>query len=370
MNYYEELGVQHDATAGQIHQAYKTLARLLHPDSQTDETVKAVAGLQMRRLNGVLDTLLDPEKRRAYDESLGEADEGWRPPPPPRLYQAPREGGWPGLARAALRQWFWILTGLVIAGTAVWYAAYKDSALAEVASAPVAAPLVPDLSVPESRPPVRPAPVAPVAAEAGTAPESLSRVAAALDTGGSEPGPVPAELPSPNKDRRNPEGGVPLLTMALPPAPLPAVPASAAGAPESPEASLSGPDGGERQTSWGGNWLYAPQPEDGSEAGLYAPSYIEFLLVEEQGNLAGNYRARYRVPDKALSSEVGFRAEGKAPGGNLATLAWTSDEGAKGRVELTLRSPDLLKVTWWTTAFGRRAGLTSGTATLVRQRVR
>jgi hypothetical protein len=86
--------------------------------------------------------------------------------------------------------------------------------------------------------------------------------------------------------------------------------------------------------------------------------------------LAGNYRARYRVPDKALPSEVGFRAQGRAPTGNSGLLAWVSDQGAQGEVELTLQSANLLKVTWWTTAFGRRAGLTSGTATLVRQRGR
>jgi hypothetical protein len=365
MNYYEELGVRPGATAGQIHQAYKTLVRLLHPDSQTDEAVKAVAELQMRRLNGMLDTLLNPAMRRAYDESLCEAVPV-RMFPPPELYHAGREGGWPGLARAALRQWFWILTGLVIAGAGTWYVAYKDSALAEVAPSPVAGPSTLNLSVPEPPAPVRQPPMAPGAVEARTAPESVSR----RDTDDSEPGAVAAELPPPNSDRQSPEGGAPLLTIGLPPARLPAAPVTPAGEPESPEANLRTPDGGQQQTSWAGNWLYAPRPDDTAEAGLYAPSYIEFLLVEERGNLAGNYRARYKVSNRALSSEVGFRAEGKAPSGNSATLVWTSDQGATGQVELILRSSDLLKVTWWTTAFGRQAGLTSGTATLVRQRTR
>jgi hypothetical protein len=34
-------------------------------------------------------------------------------------------GGWQGLMQAALRHWFWILTGLMIAATGLWYIAGK-----------------------------------------------------------------------------------------------------------------------------------------------------------------------------------------------------------------------------------------------------
>lgn len=369
MNYYEEFGVQLNATAGQIRLAYKTLVRLLHPDSQTDEALKAVAELQMRRLNGMLETLLDAEKRRAYDESLGENRTVRLPPP--ELYHAGREGGWPGMAQTVLRHWFWILTGLVVAGTAVWYAAIKDSALAEVARAPGPGPSVPGRSVPSSPAPVAHPAAAPVAMEAQPAPANVPHSAAPLATDGSGPGAVATELPPAKSDRESLDASNPSApAMGLPPAGLPAAPVNTAGEAESPQVNLRRPGDSERQCSWAGNWLYAPQLEDAAQTGLYAPSYIEFMLVEDHGNLVGNYRARYRVPDKALSSEVGFRAQGRAPSGNLAQLAWASDEGAKGGVELELRSSDLLKVTWWTTAFGRHAGLTSGTATLVRQRTR
>jgi hypothetical protein len=150
----------------------------------------------------------------------------------------------------------------------------------------------------------------------------------------------------------------------------PAARADTAREPEPPRDDPAAPSAGELQTTWAGSWLYLPQPEDAQDAGLYVPSYIELLLVEEHGTLAGNYRARYKVPNKALPSDVWFRAEGNAPVGNSTRLVWVSDQGAKGEAELTLRSSNLLKFTWWTTAFGRRAGLTSGTATLVRQRVR
>jgi curved DNA-binding protein CbpA len=70
MNFYEEFGVCQDASVEEIRQAYKTLARLLHPDGQTDEKLRAAAACQMKRLHEVLDVLVDPRKRRAYDEDL------------------------------------------------------------------------------------------------------------------------------------------------------------------------------------------------------------------------------------------------------------------------------------------------------------
>jgi curved DNA-binding protein CbpA len=49
VNYYEEFGIPGDASAAKIRQAYKTLARVLHPDAHPDEALKAVAERQMRR---------------------------------------------------------------------------------------------------------------------------------------------------------------------------------------------------------------------------------------------------------------------------------------------------------------------------------
>ena len=151
MNYYEEFGIPRDASTAKIRQAYKTLARVLHPDAHLDEALKAMAERQMKRLNAMLETLLDPDQRRAYDASVFEAGHRRRLPPAEaglrgvdaRRYlrlcwrlQAVRErtvlaagasraGGWPGVMQAALRHWFWILTGLLIAGTGLWYVAGK-----------------------------------------------------------------------------------------------------------------------------------------------------------------------------------------------------------------------------------------------------
>ena len=302
MNYYEEFGVPRDASAAKIRQAYKMLARVMHPDAHPDEALKAMAERQMRRLNAMLDTLLDPDQRRAYDASLLEATPRRRRPPGEagrkgvgaRRYlrlcwrlqvvreravlpdSASRAGDRPALMQAAQRHWFWILTGLMMVGTGVWYVAAKDSAVVNVA---------------------------------------------------------PAETASQVESARANSGG--------------------AGA-----------------ETWAGNWVYAPQPEDAADAGPDAPSYSEFLLVEEHGKLTGTYRARYGIRNQALPPEVGFRAEGAAPSGKSAELIWESADGAQGQVELTLGSSDRMKVTWWTTALGPRAALTSGTATLVRQRER
>jgi hypothetical protein len=353
MNYYEEFGIPQDAPAARIRQAYKTLARMLHPDAQSEEALKAMAECQMKRLNGMLDTLLDPEKRRAYDEALLEAD--YLPPPAPAPARLSSGGdGWVDALQAPLRQWFWILTGLMIVGLAVWYAGAGNSPVAEVAPARSTAASV---TVPEDPPSARPA-VATVSRAAATPirPSPAPRIVAEAPPSAGDPPFLPDPLPPP----------------AIEPSPVspPPAPADEAVRPVNLPGAAA-PATSEKPSSWAaGTWLYMPQPESVHDSSLYSASYIEFLLVEEHGILAGNYRARYRIPNKALASEVGFRAEGQAPSGNSAKLVWTSDEGGKGEVDLTLQSANLMKVTWWTTAFGRRAGLASGTATLVRQRER
>jgi hypothetical protein len=94
---------------------------------------------------------------------------------------------------------------------------------------------------------------------------------------------------------------------------------------------------------------------------------VEFLLTEAHGELSGNYRALYRIPDRAVSPEVLFRAQGKSQDGQFAKLGWTSADGARGEVEVRLHGPNAMSITWWTTEFGRHPSLASGSANLLRQ---
>ena len=103
------------------------------------------------------------------------------------------------------------------------------------------------------------------------------------------------------------------------------------------------------------------------DAHLYPPVDIDLQLVEKDGLLTGQYRGRYKVPDAAVSQDVLFQVQGKTPAGAAAVLSWTSGDGANGTIDLDLRQPNLMRVTWWTTQLGRRPVLSSGAATLFRQ---
>ena len=86
--------------------------------------------------------------------------------------------------------------------------------------------------------------------------------------------------------------------------------------------------------------------------------------------LNGTYWSRYRVTDQAISPEVRLRLEGRSTDANTLNLHWTSTDGAQGESQLILDTSDTMTLNWWTVHFGAKAGLSSGTARLVRQRVR
>jgi hypothetical protein len=100
--------------------------------------------------------------------------------------------------------------------------------------------------------------------------------------------------------------------------------------------------------------------------GLYPPDYIELSLTEQSGILRGRYRARYHVPDQAISPTVSFQFEGQS-GPDRASLPWNGAGGAKGEVRLRLLTSGTLEVTWVANQLSEELGLISGTATLVRK---
>jgi len=78
-DYYEIIGVNRDATQGEIKRAYKKLARKYHPDVSKETN----AEIKFKELGEAYEVLKDPEKRLAYDQfgTNYKAGQDFNPPP-------------------------------------------------------------------------------------------------------------------------------------------------------------------------------------------------------------------------------------------------------------------------------------------------
>jgi curved DNA-binding protein CbpA len=132
MNYYEELGLTPDATPDDVHRAHRKLTRLLHPDQQTDESLRVLAEAQMRRLNSIVEVLTDSERRKQYDKGVNAPAE--RHHAVHNYTQTVNTVAMPvGMERRELRQVLWTLwrrlpwwvwstaAALVLTSAAVWF---------------------------------------------------------------------------------------------------------------------------------------------------------------------------------------------------------------------------------------------------------
>ena len=341
MNYYEELGIDRDATISEIREAYKLAARLLHPDIQRDQRLKELAEREMKRLGGIVAVLVNPRDRARYDAELAE---GARPVRTALFARAGR----PELLQTVVRHWFWILLGSTTIGMGTWYGfaraadvprGHAATESARAAAGPAATRVE---HAPERRRPLK-TPEAAVARRVAQTPPSRPTVKEATE-------PVPgATIPTP---------------VETPAAAAMVVPGAGMAAEKWPAEAVRDGD----ESPFTGEWLYAADGQKEDRAGSYPARYVEFRLRTEGGTLVGEYRAVHTLVDKAISPEVVLRVRGESPSGNAATLDWESSAGARGQLEITLRSPNQLQVKWWTTQFGRQETLSSGMAVLMRLR--
>jgi hypothetical protein len=326
MDYYEELGISRSASSEEIRQAYKNLARILHPDQHQDGNLRRVAECQMKRLNGVAAVLTDPALRQQYDRGVVEQT-------------LPRPAGRPS---SRFPSWSWAVTAMLTLCVIVWLLErYPGPSVAQRSNGQTQAPEIQSPAPPASA-------TVPVTARIHSPSERtlaarLSDVEAELRSERGllsgpphQPNVVDTFLPPPETEP--PHGEAMLLQPPMPP-----------------------PPGG-----LAGTWLYTPPKASPPDKRLYPPESIEALIEEANGALHGRYHARYAVANRAIFPEVDFQFEGRA-NQDTVTLGWVGEGDARGEIQLKLLSPSALKVSWTATSLGTRFGLSSGTAVLARR---
>lgn len=349
ITYYEELGVGSRASAEEIRDAFRALARLLHPDQQTDIQLKNVAEAQMRKLNRIYAVLSDPDRRREYDELL---DEDLAPPVQERFYLAPA-------TKRTLNKVAWAAAIFCGAGLLIWFTAETSPS-------------------PQSRARDQNPPAQPPAAGSSALPKAtrdqgsliaglrsdLKAVTAERDAAVRElsrlRGAEPAQQTDSAAAPETAEIRLPAITMTELPSPAklplpPGVPPPRTAKPAAPRLA--------------GFWFYA-KPANGQHnknQALYPPEYIEATITEENGTIHGKYRARFQIVDRPISPDVNFTFTGASSNGSQATYSWTGGGGAKGELTLKFLSENSLRIDWNATELGTQQGLDAGTAVLTRR---
>ena len=316
MTYYEELGVSTAASGEEIRQAYRHLAKLVHPDQCGDETTRRLADLQMKRLNEMASVLLDPAGRERYDRSL--------------MALAAAVAGAPIPVAPVGFAWKRHVPAVVACAVALIVLVYGVSPTKSTLS-------------PQYTPPVAEAAPAKPPQRASTPARKTPKVRPAVQQEEWEPLATHAY-----------ESHLAILPMPFPDA------APRSISPAAMEARLpltTAP-------TLTGSWFYIPASTPPGTG--YPPEYVELRLRDDAGVIHGRYQARYRVNNQAISPNVSFQFEGplSAPGGSLP---WRGQGGSKGEVSLHLLSGGDLEVKWEADELGKELGLVSGTATLVRR---
>jgi hypothetical protein len=353
-SYYDDLGVAPDATAEQIHDSFRLLVRLLHPDQQMDQQLKESAERQMRKLNRIYAVLSDPDRRRRYDDSLEEDRLA-----PTIIFGPPSEGN----VQRIMARFAWVGAIVITVVFLMWLV--TDGTV----TPPVQGFDHPGIAVPA--PPAGASVRDPLAELAALRSDLLiaqaERDAALRELSRSCGQPVKARNFESPIERPRPAFPPPSLSAAftepsLPPDPAP--PSANEQPALDPRASQPAPDA----QPFAGFWFYA-RPAEGqhnNNSALYPPEFIEASITEHGGLVQGTYRARYLIVDRAIQPDVIFEFAGTANGLGLV-CPWTGPGGAKGRISLRIASDNRLQIDWKTNQLGSTQGLVVGTATLTRR---
>jgi DnaJ-like protein len=399
MNYYEELGINPHADEEEIRKAHRRLVRLMHPDQHRDPAMKQLAETQMRRLNSIVSTLLNAERRQEYDASLTTrpvAQIAWRTVP-----------WWIGSTVGAVvltvgAVWFWAdHLGSSFNSRPPVYIAPENAAAAKPADSPRPAAVQPERAavVPpvdqgaeraakskQDPPPIITATVVP------SAPVTDRWRGLSENPKASAPRNVQAAPATPkSKTFTLPVGTRTILSKSQEQnAPLPSPPGVSAGTATRDELASAGvaplpvamapkPDAVYTSASIPsealhsrtgdpaeGEWVYSPKEPERHKPGFYPPAFISLKLSKNDRGLAGLYKARYEVTDnKPISPDVSFQltAVDKAS----RKFVWQASNGSRGT--LAIRSIDgrTMRLEWRTTVSTGGPALTSGIATLKRR---
>jgi hypothetical protein len=325
-----------------IHEAYRNLARLLHPDAQTDPVLKASAEAQMKRINPIYQALADPERRRRYDRGLAVAEES----PAPVIV--------PGLSPIGMFQrnrgaMVWVGAAAICAGFIFWLASRDAGPASGYSPSPAVTTALPVVVKKKAAPATVSvaAPRNPVLDrqrddEVRSLREQLAAMTAERDRLRRQLAEMAGSVTPPEvMPAADPNTALPgMMTKPAPVAP-----------PEAPDKKLAG------------TWRYRHTHDQGKSKATYPPEFIEAVIREENGRLRGRYLARFHIADQKVSPDVEFQFEGKVSG-QAAKFPWVGPGGAAGEVQLRMVSDTSLEVTWWATSLDASMGLASGTAVL------
>ncbi|MCU1324672.1 MAG: hypothetical protein JWN34_42 [Bryobacterales bacterium] len=360
LTYYDELGVTPDASPDQIREAFRSLVRLLHPDHQVDEHLKAVAELQMRKLNRTYSVLSDPGLRRAYDAKIQHGPT--HPHPQPRPTPPPAEQPPDFSNNRSVSRYAWLVAAVCGISILLWFTA-ETSAGSSAATTQRPEPPAPAFTESPSQARVWSAEVAQLRNDLRIARSERDLAVGELIALRQQNAVAPSRSEAAEPRRVETPSPVSLA----PPAEIPATQfAAAQPLTTAPTFRVAPPRLPAR--TFGGFWFYVRANGDRKSSQLYPPEFIEATIVEQNGQVQGHYRSRYRIVDRAISPDVNFNFTGTVNlGANTVTADWTGPGGARGELTIKLLGENSARVDWSADRLGNMQGLTAGTATLTRR---